>query len=743
MKGVVVDELSGKGVPFANMRNLENGKKYVTDSLGRFLICEINKQSIVLEISHTSFNKRTIEITAEQLASSELIKVSFLPKSVSISGVTILSRRDQSFNSAFTGNQTITQKDLLKLPTIMGESDVIRSIQLLPGVQTVGEGIGGVFVRGGGAGQNLFVLDDMELLNPTHLMGIYSVFNSLTTSSVEVYKGNAPVELQEHLSSTVVVESKEPVKKGFGITANIGNISSSIALTGMSNDGKLSFIVGVRRSYLEAVGSLASLIIPDDENYFKKYNYNFQDINGALKWHITPSSLFSVSGYLGGDYFNLNNTKANFTNAGSNWGNRSFACSYQYSPSQNNTFKHSISYSSVYSNFNGNILDNSIKFNSFLSQIKQKNSWSFRNDNHFINTGLEFLYSETIPQDMNFFYNTDTVSRREFFRNLGLSLFAGDKIQLKENMILYAGLRFNANSSKYQANKNSIPFYSFSPAIAFSMFLEKERSVKIAYSRNTQQVHLCSFSSLPIPNDIWMCSTAVLKPEISNQITLGYYQKKNAWNWTAEIYGKSLQNQLIFNLNVDNTSVDKFENDFFMGKGYAYGLDISIGKNIGRLTGSLNYSLAHSIRSFPGILEGKWFNDKYDRTHDLKLFLGYELTKKWNLSLVWVYATGNNATLPVGRWWMINNIMNDYDGINNVRLPAYHRLDVAANYTLTSNHLKESVLCFSIINLYNRANPYYLVYKVYSDSNQYNIQVKAVQTSLFPVMPSVSWRFTL
>jgi hypothetical protein len=338
---------------------------------------------------------------------------------------------------------------------------------------------------------------------------------------------------------------------------------------------------------------------------------------------------------------------------------------------------------------------------------------------------------------MSFNLSGDSITSNLHFKNRGIVLYAGDNVQIKDNIQLYGGLRFTANSSIDSCFTN----YSWSPVVALSFLLPQDQSLKVAFSKNDQQVHLCSLSSVPLPNDIWVSSTHKLKPEISNQLTVGYYKKQKSGNYAIEVYGKIVRKQLIYNFEVENTTDNSFEDNFYIGKGFAFGVDFSYNRTFGLLSTSLNYSFARSLRSYPDIMEGKWFRDKYDRIHDLKLQANYPLSKKWDCSLVWVYASGNTATLPVGRWWMMGSLINDYDGINNIRLPAYHRLDIAANYTLKSKRFKESVLSFSLINVYNRANPYFLKYRVLMDKNNYNLKVMVDQISLFPIMPSISWRF--
>jgi len=293
------------------------------------------------------------------------------------------------------------------------------------------------------------------------------------------------------------------------------------------------------------------------------------------------------------------------------------------------------------------------------------------------------------------------------------------------------------------AGKIAKVWLTASPVFSISHFPRSGISLKASLSLNEQNVHLSSLSSIPLPFDLWVPTTPRLRPETADQLTCGYYSTSDALDWSVEGYVKGMQHQLLFNVVTDNTNSMGFEDQFFSGKGFAYGFDATMKKNWGIYTAKLRYSYARSFRSFDKIMDGDWFRDKYDRPHDFNLQLTCTPNAVWDFSLLWTYASGCNLNLPTGRWWMSGLIMNDYDQFNGFRLPAYHRLDVSANWHLKPRFFKESVLNFSIVNLYNRANPYFAYFRVYMDENRYHLSVKSYQISLFPIMPSVSWRFKI
>ncbi len=749
IKGRVTDSETLKGVALATIRIANTSEGTVTDSLGRFELCGVTKD-VDLEVSHAAYELQIIRVNKQATGKCEVM---LTRRVIQTQEVEVVADAKNSLITPFTGKQVLKQKDILSLPTFLGESDVLKAVQLLPGVQSVSEGNSGVFVRGGGAGQNLFILDDMELMNPSHLMGIYSVFNPLVSEQIEIYKGHSPVHLLGRLSSTIAVQSRTPSIKNSGLEAHIGNISSNVVLSHVSSNEKVSFITGFRRSHIEALGWMASAFVPAEKNYFKNNQYAFYDFNGKLTIKISPQSSLTFSWYLGNDHFGINNAKAGYQ-AGTHWGNQAAALIYKRTNSNGDGWMHSLHYTGAYSGFSGNIMNSQIDFDSRYSQLQQKNQWSHQINNHLIYLGLDAAIIQTVPQDLWYEYINDLVSKFDQFQNVTLSAFLSDRVNLSKKIELYGGIRLTADAAlgpyAYNADqtngvlvpKNQLADiqYTWSPVIALSIFPSPRQSVKLAFSRNAQHVHLASISSIPLPNDLWMTSSPKIKPEISYQLSAGYYRQTKAFDWSAEIYSKVLQNQLIYNVNMSKDANVNFEDDFYHGKGIAYGLDCSISRKKGWLTGSVNYSLAHSQRSFPEIMNGKWFDDKYDRLHDLNIQASHRFNDKWDAGMIWVFATGNTTTLPSGRWWMMGGVMNDYTGYNNFRFPPYHRLDLSVNRTFTSKRFQESVLNISLINIYNRQNPYFLFYKVYMGENQYNIDIRATQISLFPILPSISWR---
>jgi len=666
--------------------------------------------------------------------------------------VNVLDDSHQTFRSAFAGRDQLKAGEIRSLPTFLGESDVLRALRLLPGIQSVSEGNSGVYVRGGSAGHNLFLLDEMEILNPSHLMGLFSIFNPLTVGTLEVYKGNAPAPLQGRLASTIQVNSLEPDNENQGLEMSIGTLSSSLSLVRKSRDDRFSVVLGYRRSYLETLGWMASFFMEDKRNYFRNNRYFFEDFNGKIGYRLNAKTKLTFSWYTGQDKFHFQDEGLQY-NAQSDWGNQAALFKVDHVLGPSGHFQSTIGFNSTHSGLSGDLLDNSLNFFSYLEQFKWKNGWEFRKENHLLHAGTELFLQDALPLNMTMTYNANTYVKHEEFTNAGLVMFCGDYYHLPGGKTLYyGGLRLSVNaplgpyeydSKRVTAGKVAKAWVNASPVVSVSHFPSPGKSLKASMSWNDQNVHLSSLSSIPLPFDLWVPVTPRLRPESADQMTLGYYSTDDGFDWSVESYAKQMRHLLLFNVVTDNTNNKGFEDQFFVGKGFAFGFDFAMKKNWGIYQGKVRYSFARSLRSFPSIVQGDWFLDKYDRPHDFNVQLTCTPNKVWDFSMLWTYASGSNLNLPTGRWWMSGLIMNDYDRYNGFRLPAYHRLDVSANWHLHSNLFRESVLNFSIVNLYSRSNPYFAYFKVFMDENRYNLQIKSYQISLFPILPSLSWRFKI
>lgn len=748
--GEVLDGESGLPIADVQVFCSEKNIGAVTNSSGLFELCNITLGDIV-EINHLSYYSQTIFISdTSQTAFTITLKI----RDVLADEVVIHGSRSHLSKEILPGREKLSAVEIINTPAFLGQPDVIRTLQTMSGVQTVSEGVGDIFVRGGSPGHNLIFLDGMELMNPMHLFGIYSIFNPFTTQSVDLFKGHAPSSLGSRLSSVISVSSVEPTISPSEFSGSIGNVASSLGLTHKSSDGKWGLVMGVRRSLLELYEPVTSLFLEKEDDFFHNNSYYFYDFNGRLVFQPKATTSFSLNWYLGKDFFKMKSNETDYLTQ-TVFGNDALLLNWKQSISNNLKLAWNVGYTQAKAEFTGLVFDGSIRFNSGFKMLFSGIDLTGWSQQHSWAAGVKVSRYSTVPQDMNLVLNSDSSVYYNKFNNYQLEAYLEDSYKLRQNLTLYGGLRvhyyntlgpyiFFADEASVHIKKGDSTagdFY-FSPSASLLWQLNGQEQFKWAWSRNVQMVHVASLSSMPLPNDIWMMATPNLNPQLGNQFSVGYYKQLSNYSFSSELFAKFLKNQSIFNVNTDGDGLN-FEDHFFVGKGRAFGLELSAKKERGTVTGEVNYTLMRSERSFPDIYGGAWYPDKFDRTHDLSIGAQWKINNRWDLSAFFVYATGNSATLPSGRIWMMGTIMNDYTGYNNYRLPPYHRMDVSTNYRLFSRWFKESTLNFSIINIYNRANPYFIYFKIYQGDSRYDIDVSAAQVSLFPIMPSVSWRFII
>ncbi|MCU4157991.1 carboxypeptidase-like regulatory domain-containing protein [Carboxylicivirga sp. A043] len=741
ISGQVVASDNSEGIPSVHVTTLDGKKGTVTDADGAFELCGLAGESVTIKIGHTAFENQ--QLTVERDDNKPLtIRLNF--KVYQASEVQINASQKNIVKNYIPGKLTLKKEDVLAIPAFLGSPDVLRGLQLLPGMQSVSEGNGGIYVRGGSPGQNFVLFDNIELMNPTHLMGIYSVFNPLLTNKVDFYKGNAPIHLSSRLASSIIVDTYSQKPDSSNWSGNLGNIVSNLTYNGQSKNKRWYFNTGIRRSYLDVLGYMASPFLEDENNYFKQNNYTFYDWNGKLHFKSGNDKLV-LSWYLGYDDFKMT-SKQHEIESNSEWGNKGISFLWNKLLSSNLSMENTISYSSYFSDFGANIPDGSMRFATDYEQYQFKNRFSYQLNKHYLRWGLELTRYDIVPQDLKISYLENSEASLDDYQSTALRLFASNHFQISPLWSVYAGAALNyyrLEEASGQNIKSDAPQILPNVITSLNYNPTKLSSYKLSYAFNTQNIHLASIASIPLPSDIWMPATNALPLEKGHQVTLGFFREYPEYQlqWGLEGYGKYMDNQLLLKFNLEQKELDSFDENFYKGQGLAYGTELYINKQGKNFNLTIGYTLGWAKQQFDDINDGKWHDAKYDRRHDLNLQATYVLNKRIDFGTVFIYASGNKATLPTGRYWLMGTIANDYAGVNNYRMPAYHRMDVSMNYHLTSKLFAESIINFSIINIYGRSNPYYIYYQVEEGQKDYELSIKAKQVSLFPIMPSISWRF--
>jgi hypothetical protein len=676
--------------------------------------------------------------------------------------VVIAKKTDGNVKTAQMGKFVLPIEQIKAIPAFLGEVDLIKTVQLLPGVRNAGEGSAGIYVRGGGPDQNLIMLDDAIVYNTGHLFGFFSIFNSDAIKNVSLIKGGMPAQYGGRLSSVLDISMKEGNDKKFQVEGGIGLIASRISIQGPIKKNKASFIISARRTYVDA---LTKPFIKKTSQFYGS-GYYFYDLNAKMNYKFSEKDRLYISGYFGRDVFDFVNGKRSL-DVKIPWGNATGTIRYNHVFNKRlfgNTSivfnNYNFSFQAAQNNFN-------IKLASGIRDISLKQDFDlYPFTGHKIKFGGLYTYHKFTPsvvsgtQDSVVFkpQNPQTKFAHE------AALYLQDDWDLSDKIKINAGLRYslfqqvgpyniyttdaNGNridSTKFGSGKPVKTYGGLEPRLTMRYALNDETSVKASVTRNLQYIHLVSNSGSTLPTDLWVPSTYKVKPQISWLYAAGLFKNfsNNTFETSVELYYKSMQNQIEYQEGYTPNTLEDTENFFTFGKGWSYGSEFFINKTKGRLTGWIGYTLSYTWRKFPGLNFGEKYPAKYDRRNDLSVVALYELNKRWKLSSTFVYGSGNATTLPQ-RFYLVNGILTqEYSRINEYRLPSYHRLDFAAIYSPKKNENRSwhSEWVFSIYNVYSRKNPYFIYFDQSGSAYDGTLKVQGKQVSLFPVIPAVTWNF--
>jgi len=691
--------------------------------------------------------------------------------------VKVSAKKGENVNSTKIGQIELDIDQIKTLPAFMGEVDIIKTIQLLPGVSSVSEGGQGFYVRGGGPDQNLVLLDEGVVYNAAHLFGFFSVFNADAVKSVNIIKGGMPANFGGRLSSVLEVNMNEGNMKKFKVKGGIGVISSRLTLEGPLKKDRGSFIISGRRTYIDLLMKAA---IPDSSP-FSGSGYFFYDLNLKLNYKITNKDRIYLSGYYGKDVFSFGSRDAGFK-VSMPWGNGIAALRWNHLFNSKLFMNVTTTFSDYQFSFGSQQDQFNFQLNSGIRDVGAKVDFSyFPNTRHKIKWGADYIYHTFTPTSVSAEADSvvfDTGSAQQLFSH-ETALYLMDEFDVNEKIRINAGLRYSTYShvgpfTRYVKGDISKPdtaiqyqrgdlikfYHGLEPRISARFLLRDKSSIKAGYSYNYQYVHLTSLSAVSLPTDIWYPSTDIAKPQIGWQASVGYFRNflNDKFEASVEVYYKGMRNLIEFSegaLPADNVN-DNTDNLLVFGIGWSYGAEFFLKKTFGKLTGWIGYTWSKTERKFPDINEGKVFPAKYDRRHDLSVVATYKLNERWTFGSAFIYATGNTLTLPSAWYVQEQNLLFQYGERNSTRMAPYHRLDLSATlydkaYKTKTNEVTgetfqvkkkfRSNWSFSVYNVYNRANPFFLY--VDNDGNFLNgdFKLSVKQVTLFPIIPSITWNF--
>ena len=676
-----------------------------------------------------------------------------LSSGITIEEVVITSEdKEKNIKSTEMGTVDVKIETIKKIPALMGEVDVMKALQLLPGVSSANEGSSGLYVRGGGPDQNLVLLDEAVVYNTGHLFGFFSVFNSDAIKNVNLIKGTMPANYGSRISSVIDVQMKEGNNESYVVEGGIGLISSRLTVQGPIQKNKSSFILSGRRTYAL---DIAQPFI--DKTDFKGTNYFFYDFNAKANYIISRKDRVYLSGYFGRDIFKFANEDRGFS-VRLPYGNATGTLRWNHLINDH-TF---LNVALISNNYNFSLGGGQEEFQ--FSVASGVRDYSLKTDidyypsnKHQVKFGHRYTYHRLNPNIVRG-TNGEVEFNSGFKPKYGHEneLYAMDEWKLQSNFKLNAGLRFSIFShvGPYNSviqNKEFLQgqlvksYFVPEPRIVANYSINNFSSLKAGFTLGSQYIHLVSSSSSTLPNDIWIPSTEKIKPQIGYQYALGYFVSlfQQEIDISVETYYKDLQNQLDYKESYIENFSSELEDQFVTGRGQAYGIEFFVQKKSGRLNGWVGYTLSKTEKWFSEIENGRKFPNTYDRPHDLVIVANYRLNSKWDLSSSFIYATGRTYT-PIKSIFIINNQPNiEYGPRNSTRLKPYHRADISLSYAnpLKKKNRFHSSWVFSVYNVYNRKNPFFSYTDFESNVFNGNLKARAVNVSLFTIIPSVTWNF--
>ncbi|HEY8934422.1 MAG TPA: TonB-dependent receptor [Cyclobacteriaceae bacterium] len=756
LNGYIKDSQTGEELIGVNVYIPQLKAGTVTNPYG-FYSLTIEKGTYDLQFSYVGYQTHSINIdlTQNESRNIEMASEATYIKEVVVSDKAI----DANVVDVQMSKNTLNMEQVRKLPALFGEVDIIKNIQMLPGVISAGEGTSSFYVRGGSADQNLILIDEAPIYDPSHLGGLISVFNADVIKDSELYKGGIPARFGGRLSSMLEVRTKDGNNKKFGASAGVGTLASRLMIEGPIRKEKSSFIVSARASNLGLYLKAANV----------KNGVSFYDLNGKANWRANNNNRFFVAFYSGRDKITFNGGDAGF-----GWGNTTGTFRWNHLFSERLFSNTSIIASQFDYSLKVNDPVQGFEWTSKIQEFSMKNDFTY-----FINTNNELTFGYHITGRTFQPGNIRPTSSRSIFTatqldmmyGLDHALYLSNQQKLNGRVTLDYGLRFSVfqnvgrsnvftykdpqdnttiertDTLHYSAWKNIKVYPNVEPRLAIRYLLKDGQSVKLSYNRMVQNTHLISAGTVPLPFNTWSPSSYYLKPQIADQVAAGYFRnlKDNMFELSVETYYKSMQKVTDFADNAQIFFNRDISTEYRQGKSWSYGAEFMVTKKEGRLNGMISYTLSKTMRKIPGVNHGEAFPSNYDRRHVINMQAVYELSKRWTLGGNFIYNTGRPITLPAGKFEYSSYHPDVITERNGYRLPPVHRLDLSATFTPRKNDNRKwkSQWIFSVYNVYSRKNPFTIYTRTKRDSDGNVVGDGTIKEArmiyLFPVLPSVTY----
>ncbi|NNC84093.1 MAG: TonB-dependent receptor [Flavobacteriales bacterium] len=773
ISGYVVDELSGETLIGANVF-VEQGLKGTTTNTYGFFSITLPQGEYDLVVSYLGFRDFRENLVLDQNIS---LNIEMKNNAITTKEVVIEAERKRNIESSQMSVAKLEVKQAKELPAVFGEVDVLKTIQLLPGVSAIGEGNAGIYVRGGGPDQNLILLDEAVVYNASHLFGFFSVFNSDAIKNIELIKGGMPANYGGRLASVLDITMNEGNSKQFSGSGGIGLISSRLTLEGPIKKDTASFIISGRRTYIDV---LTKPFLQNSD--FSGTGYFFYDLNAKVNWKISETDRVYLSGYFGRDNFNFTQPDADL-DFGIPWGNATTSLRWNKVVNERLFTNTTATYTRYTFSFDGRQDDFSFKLSSGIRDYTIKSDWSYYpSPRHRIRFGIGYVNHRYTPSfaEVDLGGTELNTGEKEQIYASESAAYILDDFDVTDRLTVNVGLRVpyfeqhgpfkryvkegdeTVDIIEYDRGAPIVDYFGLEPRFSLRYALNDVSSIKAAFTRNLQFIHLASFSPLGLPTDLWIPSSEIVEPQIGYQYNAGYFRNflDDTYEASIEVYYKDLFNQIEYKEGEmpQDGALNNVDNQLTFGTGQSYGLELFLKKRVGRTNGWLGYTLSHTTRQFEQILDGEEFPARFDRRHDVSLAVTHKLNDKWTLGGTFVYGTGSAITLPEA-WYFTpssQRVEFEYGPRNSSRMRDFHRFDFSATYNRPMEKIKidpisgeemvkkrkwETSWNFGVYNVYNRANPFFYYIETFAEPGNEQFKFNVKQVSLFSVLPSITWNF--
>ncbi|WP_281299337.1 TonB-dependent receptor plug domain-containing protein [Flavobacterium limnophilum] len=711
-----------------------NSSHEVTDSLGVFS-ANLKSGLLRLAINHFGCIEKELSFTLKKdtILSIELEKDRLLLKEVVVS-----NNKKSSITALSGGKLSFNLKELSSLPTILGTTDIIKLLQLTPGVQNSGDANGYLYVRGGDPGHNSILYGGTPIYGMSHLLGVFPFYNTDHIQEVEFDKSSSNAKYGGRLSSTTLLIPNKKTPSQFTVQGNVGLLASQMTLAVPLGKKSGLFISG-RKTYIDEI------VVPI-VNSFSKNNdvqnmkYDFSDGNLTFITEVSKNNSLVVDAFVSADKLKIEDSNISLK-TGLKWGNFSVSPTLISKLSSKTTMSNAVYFTKYTNNLDMQQATVQMGISSYVQDFGFANSVRFRVKEIPFESGLQYTFHKLQPQKIQITSQIATAieEQNNLIKANELAVFATAKPKFSDYFNAELGLRINYYSSGSKSNS----YLHFQPRMVLNYYPNKKFSFYTSYNRQNQYLSLITTSSVGIPTDFWIASSDGISPQTSDEFSIGSNQtiSKNIATSFGGFY-RSMKNLLEYPYGVAQfNEMSTLKNDLLVGKGKAYGLEMMLRKNNGKFKGWLSYTLSRSNRNFEEINDGNTYFAKYDRRHNLSLVGMYDLNLKWNFGVTQIFSSGNRFTMPTSWYFINNNPVKEYSEYNNAQMPNYIRTDLSANYFFIKSSKKESALNFSIYNTFNIENPIYVVLNVKVNEDKQSVVVETEKKYLYKILPSVSWRF--